>query len=234
MKIKKKSHKEEMNSHGNIYLQQQIEKFPKYSKVYIFLQELTEQDVEFIVEEAIIKKQCKELDISQSKLTSVCASILANALNNNDNILQELLLFDNRIHDDGVYYFCKALSINSNNLKKLDLTKNGITNVGAKHLAEMMKTNQTLTVLYISANQIGNEGIQILSNAIQYYNKTLIELDFCTNELINDSSVDSLIQLIKYNQSLKKLSLFNCNLSQNGKDKLLKIQKRKEDLSLSV
>jgi hypothetical protein len=33
---------------------------------------------------------------------------------------------------------------------------------------------------------------------------------------------------------LKKLSLFNCNLSQNGKDKLLKIQKRKEDLSLSV
>ncbi|CAF1376043.1 unnamed protein product, partial [Adineta steineri] len=224
----------EMNSYENPYLQQEMKRFSNYSSVVIMMQVLTERDVEFIVEEAIIKKKCKQLKLNQTKLKSPCAFILANVLSNNDNILQELSLFDNRIDDEGVHYLAKALSTNNNNLKILDLTKNEITNVGAKYLAEMIKTNETLTTLLVAGNLIGNEGIQILANAIQYYSKTMIEFDFCTNELVNDSIVDSLIQLIKYSPSLKQLSLFRCNLSQNSKDKLIKMQKRKEDFILHV
>ncbi len=76
----------EINPYQNIYLQEEIEHHPKYSTVHV-MEELTERDVEFIVQEDIVKKQCKVLHIAQNKMTSACASILANAFNKNDNIM---------------------------------------------------------------------------------------------------------------------------------------------------
>ncbi|CAF1569275.1 unnamed protein product [Adineta ricciae] len=217
----------------NLYLRQEIARSPMYSTVYLS-QDLNERDIEYVVEEAVIKKQCRVLQLTRCKVTSIGAFILANTLNNTENILEELLLLDNRVGDEGVLHLVKALSTNENNLKVLDLTQNRISNVGVKYLAEMIQTNERLTVLRIAGNEIGNQGIQILINAIQYHNKTLEELDFCTNRSIDDEVVDCLIQLIKHSQTLKRLFLFNCNMSPNGKDKLMKTQKKLDNFWLMV
>ncbi|UJR06628.1 hypothetical protein I4U23_010912 [Adineta vaga] len=217
----------------NVYLRQEIARSPAYSTVYLS-QDLNDRDIEYVVEEAVIKKQCRVLQLTRCKVTFTGASILANALNNTENILEELQLLDNRIGDDGVLHLAKVLSINENNLKVLDLTTNRISNVGAKYLAEMIQTNERLTALHIAGNEIGNQGIQMIINAIQYHNRTLEELDFCTNRSVDDDVVDDLIQLMKHSQTLKRLFLFNCNLSQNGKDKLMKMQKKIDNFWLMV
>ncbi|CAF4518955.1 unnamed protein product, partial [Rotaria sp. Silwood2] len=94
--------------------------------------------MEFIVEEGVIKKQCRVLSLFECKITSASVAIIANSLNQ-ENSLQEIRLNHNYIDDDGIYHLANSLSNNTNNVKFLDLTKNKITNVGAKHLAEMIK-----------------------------------------------------------------------------------------------
>ena len=83
---------------------------------------LIDEDMDIIIKEAIIKKQCTCLYLSSNKFTSISASSLAQVLNNN-NTLERLYLTDNQIGDDGVYSIVKILSINNNILKRLNLQK---------------------------------------------------------------------------------------------------------------
>ena len=159
-----------------------------------------------VVQEAIINKQCKYLHLSSNKITSVGALILADALNDNKT-LEELVLDDNRVCDDGVYSLVKTLSIKNNILKKLSLGNNGITNEGAKQLAQMIKTNKILTCLKLYQNEITDGGIQILADAIEKHNTTIEVLDLFENKLLTDLSVDSLLQMIEHTQSLKELDV---------------------------
>jgi len=98
----------------------------------------------------------------------------------------------------------------------------------------MLKTNRTLTWLWLTGNEISNEGVEYLSNILVDYNITLEWLFLNSNKLINDSSVDDFMHMLKRNYTLKTLYLNNCNLSEITKRKLLKITKTKNDFDLEV
>ncbi|UJR19359.1 hypothetical protein I4U23_022488 [Adineta vaga] len=111
------------NPRENLYLQQEIDRYQQYSTVYLS-QELNERDVEFVVQEALMTRQCRVLQLTRYKVTSAGASILA-----------------------------KALSTNENNLKILNLTTHRISNVGVEYLAEMIKTDEISNQRYSNINQ---------------------------------------------------------------------------------
>lgn len=180
-----------------------------------------------VIRKAMDDKQCVGLYLGSNKITSIGVSVLADALNNSKT-LEKLGLYDNQVCDDGIYFLAKTLSVNNTNLKKLDLGKNQITDEGVKHLAQMLKTNKTLTLLYLTHNEITDEGISILANAIQNYNTTIELLHLSENKLITDLSVDHFLPMIKDNQSLKDFRICDCNLTEQGKERL-KISPQSKD-----
>jgi Ran GTPase-activating protein (RanGAP) involved in mRNA processing and transport len=223
----------EFPQYQNIKLEQKITQYYIHSSICLDEMELIDQDMDTVVKQAIINKQCKLLSLQSNKITSIGMSILADALNNN-NTLEILYLGNNYISDDGVDSLVNILSNHNNTLQTLVLQKNRITDKGAKYLAQMLEVNQTLVWLYLGENEISDEGIRILSNVIGNQNKTLEMLVLSSNKLVTDVSVDYLLQMIEQNQTLKKLWIDNCNLSQAGKQRLGKIQETKKDFYVRV
>ncbi|CAF1068611.1 unnamed protein product [Rotaria sordida] len=223
----------EFSQYQNTRLEQKIAQSYIHSSICLDNMDLIDQDMEIIVKQAIITKQCNFISLQFNKFTSIGISILADALNNN-NTLETLYLGNNYISDDGIYFLANILSINNHTLKILVLQKNKITDRGVKYLAQMIKVNQTLIWLYLGQNEISDEGVRILTQTIQNQNHTIEMLVLSGNKLLTDLSIDYLIQMIQHNQSLKKLWIDDCNLSELGKERLNKIQQTKKDFYISL
>jgi Ran GTPase-activating protein (RanGAP) involved in mRNA processing and transport len=196
-------------------------------------QNLTDEDMEIVMRDAIINKQCEELDLSKNNISSVGASIIAEALNNNTT-LKILYLRRNRLDDIGVRTIAKILSLNNCKLGMLDLQSVGMTNEGAEYLAEMLKKNTQLVRLLLSNNEIDDRGVQRLANVLTHHNNTLKTLRIDGNESISDRIIDSLIEMLKHNPTLTCLDIEECNLSKQGKERLRQIAKSKKGFELTV
>jgi Ran GTPase-activating protein (RanGAP) involved in mRNA processing and transport len=208
-----------------------IDEFDDQSKIDLTGCKLVDEDMEIVISKAIYNKQCTILQLINCEITSNGASLLANALSRN-RTLEQLSLWNNRIGDMGVRSLSNALSFNRNNLKKIDLSDNDITDDGAKYLAQMLKTNTILTHLTLSRNNISDKGVQQIANALQNRNRTLQKLSFTENKFLTDSSVDYFIDMFTHNRSLRKLWLNDCNLSKIGQNRLEKAAKSKKDFDV--
>ncbi|UJR17341.1 hypothetical protein I4U23_004236 [Adineta vaga] len=217
------------NSH-NPKLEALISQFSPCSAINLSKQQLTDSDMDIVVQQAIVNKQCTNLWLENNKITSKGASILADSLRNSTT-LSDLWLYGNLISDTGVQYLSSALSVNRT-VRKLGLASNNITNAGVSHLAEMLKRNHTLIMLGLAMNKIGNQGVQMLSNVIAHQNSSLQVLTLDRNELISDSSLDSFVDMIKQTRSMKELWINDCSLSEKGKKKLKERIAFKKDFKL--
>jgi Ran GTPase-activating protein (RanGAP) involved in mRNA processing and transport len=230
MKISKTS---STNSYQNKRLQQLIEQCKSRSAVNLERQNLTDEDMKIVVQAAIINKQCKVLELSNNKITSVGASIIAGALSNNTT-LEELYLMGNRLYDKGVQALTKTLSLNNSIVDYLDVQSTGITDEGAGYIAEMLKINTTLGYLLLSNNEISDRGFQHLANVITHHNTTLRSLFVGRNKLLSDSSVDALVDMLKENPTLNSLHIEKCKLSEKEKERLRQVVRSKKDFNLQV
>jgi Ran GTPase-activating protein (RanGAP) involved in mRNA processing and transport len=191
-------------------------------------QQLTDQNMETVAQQAIIDKQCTVLDLGSNNVTSQGVSILGNALRNCTSI-KRLYLGDNQIADDGVEEL--ALSVENSTLIVLGLSRNGITDVGAQHLGKMLKENRHLTVLGLEDNRISDRGVELLANALKYNNK-LERLLLAENNRISDSSFNALVDMLQHNHSLNKLDLRACTLSNSVKTRLQAVVQTKTNFQL--
>lgn len=214
-------------------LTQIISKQPANAIIHLRVDSVTNDDMRSIVQHAIVGKQCSELWLYNAKITSQGALILSNTLHENTT-LKKLYLNDNDIRDRGVYCLAQALAINNSTLEELYLARNGITSRGAQYLADMLSTNQTIKTLSLYGNRIDDLGINYLVHALTYKNTTLECLYLSGNTLMTDASVTSWLDLFKHNQTLKKLHLFNCNLSDRSKDRLRRAVRAKGSFTLYV
>jgi hypothetical protein len=203
------------------------------SSLNLSQEQVIDQDIPIIIQQAIINKQCTILDLTGNEITSEGADLLADTLNKNST-LQELFLYNNRLGDKGVRSIAFELSINNSTLKKLHLGFNDITDDGAQHLAQMLKTNRTLTHLWLEQNHIGDRGIQFLAGILARHNWSLKCLSLFSNKLVSDSSVTALVDMLRLNQSLQKLDISDCNLTEIGEVKLQEIIKSKQDFQLII
>jgi hypothetical protein len=222
-----------IDTYENEQLQQRIEQCQSRSKVDLSEQNLNDEDMKIVIKEAIINKQCTELDLSNNKITSVGASMIAEALNNNTT-LEWLYLTENRLCDRGVHSLAQTLSFNNSNIDILGLRGTSITNESAEYLAEMLKINTKLKCLLLGCNEISDRGVEILANTLIHHNTTLLSLRVVSNKLVSDSSVDVLVEMLKQNRTLKRVDIENCNLFEKGKDRLREIAKSKTDFELEI
>jgi Ran GTPase-activating protein (RanGAP) involved in mRNA processing and transport len=200
------------------------------SMVCLDKQQLTDADIKIVVQQAIISKRCSGLSLAHNDITPEGASFLADALYNNTT-LYELWLYANHVSDVGVRYLAQALAVNKT-LKKLGLAANDITDAGVPHLVEMVKKNRTLSMLGLAMNKIGDQGVQMLAHALAQQNTSLEILALDRNELVDDSSVDSFIHMIKRNRSIKELWLNGCSLSEKSQKRLQQAAESKKDFKL--
>ena len=210
---------------GNQNLREMIVPNENCRELDLHKKQLFDRDMEYVVEQ-VINKQCKKLCLSLNKISSEGVSILVNAVRN-PSILEELYLDHNHISDLGVQLLAQAISNNNTNLKVLYLGSNSITHVGAYHLAEMLKTNQTLRRLNLSENNMGDQGVQSLADALNFHNRFLLHLDLNSNKLENDLTIDQLVNMLRSNRSLEQLRICNCNLLESNKRRLQDAAKMK-------
>ncbi|CAF3412523.1 unnamed protein product [Rotaria socialis] len=211
-------------------LEARINECQPCSDVRLNKQQLTDADIEIIVQQAIIGKRCKSLSLALNEITSKGASILADALRSNTT-LHELWLSTNHVSDAGVGYLAQALSTNRT-LTKLGLASNDITSAGVSHLVEIVKKNKTLNTIGLAMNRIDDQGVQMLANALAQQNTNLEILTLDRNQSVSDFSINALINMIKNNRSLKELWINDCSLSEKGKKKLQQATESKKAFKL--
>lgn len=69
-----------------------------------------------------------------------------------------------------------------------------------KYFAQMLNRNKTLTHLYLNQNEITDNGIRILADALENHSKTIENLDLFENKSLTDGCIDHLLSMIKHNQ----------------------------------
>ncbi|UJR32402.1 hypothetical protein I4U23_019864 [Adineta vaga] len=214
-------------------LMNRIKEFQCRTKIDLSSQNLTDDDMYLIVQEVIINKECTWLYLEKNKITSIGASIIAKAFNDNKS-LQWIDMSHNHLGNEGVRALTEVLSLNNSRLKALYLWSVELTDDGIEYISDMLKVNRVLTHLGLAENRISEVGIRCLNNVLSYGNNTLTELDLSHNKSINDLNVDSIIQMIKGSRSLTDLNLEKCNFSSRGKDKLVQSAKSKTNFNLSI
>ncbi|CAF5148770.1 unnamed protein product, partial [Rotaria sp. Silwood1] len=88
----------------------------------------------------------------------------------------------NSLSEIGIQYLSTKLSLNNSALKWLDLESTDLNDNCAAYLAIMLKTNKSITGLWLSNNRIGYHGVEMLALALTYYNTTLKHLDLENNQ----------------------------------------------------
>ncbi|CAF0934008.1 unnamed protein product [Adineta ricciae] len=192
-------------------------------------EQLNDQDMEIVAKEGIINKQCIILNLMYNQITRKGVSTLANSLNHNE-CLKELILSYNKVSNDGVRFLATTLS--KCVLERVDLSENDISDEGATYLADMLESKTDLIHLSLSANQIGNYGVKMLTDALLRNNTCLELLNLSANVNITDDSISSFVNLIDHHQSLKKLDLRHTRLSESGQAKLYAVARSKRPLQL--
>jgi len=218
----------------NPKLNEYIVKLKPRSEVFLIGKRFNENDIELIVKEIIIGKQCRDLFLRESGITSQGAIAIAQGLHGNKT-LERLYISHNMIGDDGAKALAQSLSGNHNSkLRELCLGFNCITDAGVEHLANMLASNKTLTHLLLAKNEISDHGLHLLADVITNTNKTLQVLALEWNTFRNDSSVDILTNMLNKNQSLTTLSLNSCKLPKTAEKKLKAAAKLKKKFELTI
>ncbi|CAF1446911.1 unnamed protein product [Adineta steineri] len=172
---------------------------------------------------------------------SYCTVVSAAIQIQNDKVLTILELAYNEIGNNGAQYlndvfkenktilelnlegnpgsYCATVSAaiqirNDKALVTLDLSFNGIGDIGAQQLFNTLETNTVLTTLNLSHNQIGSNGAQYLYDAFKE-NKTLIKLNLERNPGTYCTAVSAAIQ-IQNDKVLTILELSYNEIGNNG------------------
>jgi len=178
-----------------------------------------------------------KVDVSNNAFTSHASRLLAAALSE-DNLLQELILDDNKLGAKGATRLGVALA-NNTRLTSLSLRNNDLGPQGCQGLAEMFPhvpnplfgqraappssllpppassvTTCVLKVLNISGNKIGDGGIGVLCQKLRR-NQHLQTLDLALNDL-QEGAAEDIADMLALNASLTSVNLQRNKLRSAG------------------
>ena len=129
--------------------------------------------------------------------------------------IRKLALEGNEIGDDNTNKLCSALREENYALTFLNLSKNCITDVGAGHIAKMLKWNETLTILLLHWNQIRHKGGLALAKTMSE-NYSLLSLDVSFNSIGNakdNETAKALSRMFELNKSLLHMDMSHNNFT---------------------
>ena len=193
-----------------------------------------DSDIEMILQQLLVTKRCRKLFFRENQLSPVGTQILADAVRQNTT-LEQLYISNYNLGTEGVRILAEALSAGNNKtIKQLCLGSNKIHDGGAIHLATMLEGNRTITHLYLSANDVSDQGFQRLMEVLCTTNKTLQSLSLEWNQFGNDESLQSAMAMLTNNKTLLELNLESCKFSRPAVKQLQAFTKGKKHLRLSI
>nr|XP_020823481.1 LOW QUALITY PROTEIN: NACHT, LRR and PYD domains-containing protein 3-like [Phascolarctos cinereus] len=156
----------------------------------------------------------QELRMFWCDLTDTCCKDLSSTLIQNQNLLH-LDLGANALRDDGMKLLCEALKHPHCQLQILVLWKCDLTSVSCEYLSFALISNQSLTHLDLSGNNLGNDGIKLLCEALgnQCCNINSLILRSCG---FTASGCQDLSTALKRNRSVTHLNLADNALGNYG------------------
>lgn len=204
---------------------------------------LNNQKISFLFRRLTRNSSIGYLGLSNNELSAVGVWSIVPFLQNANKLLS-LDMDGNNLQSEGLsmllyalcnssieYLHCSGCGIKSididkdffpKHILKLDLMKNNINADGCHRLATLLQREGcSLKYLNLSQNEIDNDGVEILANAIQS-NASLLSLNLCNNE-IKDAGVAGLATSLQNNTTLKDLDVANNYVSDQGKIILLKL-----------
>ncbi|CAL8291687.1 protein phosphatase 1 regulatory subunit 37 [Gadus morhua] len=146
-----------------------------------------------------------ELHLSNNMLNSYQDSMQLGDLLRYNHTLQTLVLSDNAIADDGLEEVCEGLRLQMGGLKVLLLKNNQITADGMLHLAKALPVLETLEVLDMGNNSLGNRGLQTLKEALMA-NRSLLHLGVACTQITCEGAV-VLAEYLAESPQIKQLDL---------------------------
>jgi len=181
------------------------------------------------------------LDLSSSYVTDIGVPlIIQRAFQNEKKKCIRLILRDNALTSVGVKMLVDELLRIPNNLRNLGLSANpNIGDTGVEHLVRLLETNRSITLLALHNTGITDRGVRLLANVLCHVSTDSItfleKLYISFNKSITDESVETLIQILEQNHTLKVLSLQHCGLSDRARRRLRLVtaKKKKKKFHLS-
>ena len=214
----------------NTKLEQVITRAQPQSLVKLTGEMLNDEDMDIVVRQAINGKRCTELDLMANDIRLKGASIIGNGLCDNRS-LEHLNISYNHIGDGGVRFIVQ--SINRSAVKILDLGETYMADEGAMSIAEILKTNRTLTRLLLNENEITDRGLTSLIRVLTEQNRTLKILDLSLNKYITRASLNGLVNMIKKNTSLTKVDIRRCGMTRSDEARIAEVFDERDDSDAS-
>uniref|UniRef100_A0A8C1YYW0 Uncharacterized protein n=1 Tax=Cyprinus carpio TaxID=7962 RepID=A0A8C1YYW0_CYPCA len=159
----------------------------------------------------------RELKLSWNKLLGDSGvKNLSDLLMNTQFKLEKLDLCDCSITDKQCLILTSALKSNPSHLRELDLSWNKLGDSGVKNLSDLlMNTQFKLKKLDLCGCSITEKQCLILTSALKSNPSHLRELNLSWNELLGDSGVKNLSDLLMNTQfKLEKLDLCECSITE--------------------
>uniref|UniRef100_UPI00398F0A69 leucine-rich repeat-containing protein 34-like n=1 Tax=Pristiophorus japonicus TaxID=55135 RepID=UPI00398F0A69 len=135
-------------------------------ELHLGKQAITNFGVQQLCEKLIKNQTLRFLDLRCNQISRDGAKSLATLLKHNTP-LKILDLTANRIEDDGMVYISEALRYMNDQLIALSVARNSITSIGLVALANALKSNTTLTNVYIWGNDFNESACSDFANLLK-------------------------------------------------------------------
>lgn len=122
------------------------------------------------------------LDLIDNHIGKIGCEYLGGLLNKKECRIEELVLEGNKLGDSNLKIILNSLLEGNRSLKRLNLSKNYITNISASNIKQLLKKTSSLEELYLHWNQIQAQGGEQIFEGLAT-NDTLFVLDFSWNSL---------------------------------------------------
>jgi hypothetical protein len=160
----------------------------------------------------------ESVSITPESLKSLI-SLLAKLLQSNEVSIREISLVKNGLTGEDIRPLAESLKDNRF-LKILFLSENKLGDLGMEILAEGLKGNSSLNQLLVDENHIGNQGASKLDEALA--NSHISAIYFARNN-VTDKITETLITTVKNHPNLIDFNLKGCWLS---RENLARIEKQ--------
>nr|XP_014430597.1 NACHT, LRR and PYD domains-containing protein 3-like [Pelodiscus sinensis] len=177
---------------------------PRMSTAYSLLQGLKDPNCKL-----------RTISLSSCKLSSAFPKDLSPQTLFTNQALEKLDLSANALGDLGMKHLCEGLKQPGCKLQALVLWQCSFTAACCEDLSAALRTNQSLTELELSGNELGDSGIKLLCEGLKHPTCKLQKLVVWDCRL-TDACCGDLSSLLNSNQSLRELNLSGNNLTGSG------------------